>query len=99
MSFIKGINDQNKLQNRASNRVIRGYIKKCENQLKERLKQEDIPSDKIVSFQKFEEIMNETGLQLKEEHLDILLYQMKMKVPKGRSFDSLNMIVIVDFLK
>ena len=87
------------MQNRASNRVIRGYIKKCENQLKERLKQEDIPSDKIVSFQKFEEIMNETGLQLKEEHLDILLYQMKMKVPKGRSFDSLNMIVVVDFLK
>ena len=99
MSFIKGINDQSKLQNRASNRVIRGHIKKCSNQLKERLKQEDIPSDKIVSFQKFKEILNETGVELKEEHLDILLYQMKMKVPKGRSFDTLNMIVVVDFLK
>ena len=99
MSFIKGINEQSKLQNRASNRVIRGYIKKCANQLKERLKQEDIPSDKIVSFQKFKEIMNETGVELKEEHLDILLYQMKMKVPKGRSIDALNMIVVVDFLK
>ena len=99
MSFIKGINEQSKLQNRASNRVIRGYIKKCANQLKERLKQEDIPSDKIVSFQKFKEIMNETGVELKEEHLDILLYQMKMKVPKGRSIDTLNMIVVVDFLK
>ena len=99
VSYIKGINDQSKLQNRASNRVIRGHIKKCANQLKERLKQEDIPSDKIVSFQKFKEIMNETGVELKEEHLDILLYQMKMKVPKGRSFDTLNMIVVVDFLK
>jgi hypothetical protein len=99
MNYTKRITDQTKLQNRASNRVIRGYIKKCENQLKERLKQEDIPSDKIVSFQKFEEIMNETGVQLKEEHMDILLYQMKMKVPKGRSFDTLNMIVVVDFLK
>ena len=99
MSFIKGINEQSKLQNRASNRVIRGYIKKCANQLKERLKQEDIPSDKIVSFQKFKEIMNETEVELKEEHLDILLYQMKMKVPKGRSIDTLNMIVVVDFLK
>ncbi len=99
LSFIGGINDQSKLQNRSSNRVIRGYIKKCEKQLKERLKQEDIPSDKIVSFQKFEEIMNETGVELKEEHMDILLYQMKKKVPTGRSIDTLNMIVVIDFLK
>ena len=99
MKFMEGIEEQEKLKNRQSNRVIRSYIKDCEEKLKDRLKQEDIPSDKIISLQKIEEIIEETGVQLKDEHLNILLYQMKMKVPKGRNFNSFNANVIVDFLK
>ena len=99
MKFMEGIEEQEKLKNRQSNRVIRSYIKDCEEKLKDRLKQEDIPSDKIISLQKIEEIIEETGVQLKDEHLNILLYQMKMKVPKGRNFNSFNDNVIVDFLK
>ena len=50
-------------------------------------------------MEKFEKIFEETELQLKDTQLDILLYQMKMAVPKGRNFNTLNAIVIVDFLK
>ena len=72
MSFMEGIEEQEKLKNRQSNRVIRTYIKDCEEKLKNRLKQEDIPSDKIISLQKIEKIIEETGVQLKDEHLNIL---------------------------
>jgi hypothetical protein len=99
MKNIEGIEEQEKLTTRRSNRVIRAYIQKCKEQLNKRLKEEDIPSDKIISLEKFEKIMEETGLQFKEEHLKILLYQMKKAVPKGRNFNTLNAIVIVDFLK
>ena len=60
---------------------------------------EDIPPDKIISFETFYQIVEETDIQLKEEYIDILLYQMKIAVPKGRSFNTLNAIVIIDFLK
>ncbi len=99
MKFMEGIEEQDKLKGRQSNRVIRSYIKNCEEKLKNRLKEEDIPSDKIISLEKFEEIIEETGIQLKDEHMNILLYQMKMKVPKGRNFNTFNAIVLVDFLK
>ena len=99
MKNIEGIEEQEKLTTRRSNRVIRAYIQKCKEQLNKRLKEEDIPSDKIISLEKFEKIMEETGLQFKEDHLKILLYQMKKAVPKGRNFNTLNAIVIVDFLK
>ena len=64
-----------------------------------RLKKEDIPSDKVISYELFKEIVEECEIKLKENYLDILLYQMKIAVPQGRSFKSLNAIVILDFLK
>ena len=99
MNFIEDIEDQDKLKNNQSNRIIRTYLKDCEEKLKNRLKEEDIPSDKIISLEKFNKIIEETGIQLKEEYMDILLYQMKMKVPKGRNINTFNAIVIVDYLK
>ena len=99
MSYIENIIEQSKLQTKSLNRTIRGFLKDSEEKLKQRLKEEDIPTDKIVSFEKFDEIINEAEVQLKEGHMDVLLYQMKKKVPKGKSFNTLNMIVVVDFLK
>ena len=52
-----------------------------------------------MSLEKFEKIMEETDLKIKEGHLEVLLYQMKKAVPKGKNFNTLNAIVIVDFLK
>jgi uncharacterized protein YwqG len=67
--------------------------------MKERLNQEDIPSDKIITYEFFTQIVKETELSLKKSYMDILLFQMKDKVPKGKSFHLFNAIVIVDFLK
>ena len=58
-----------------------------------------MPPDRIVSFERFNKIVQDVGIQLKKEYMDVLLYQMKMAVPKGRSIYDFNMIVIVDFLK
>ena len=99
LNYIENIKDQSILTNRGSNRAIRSYIQDCKDILNERLKKEDIPSDKVISMEKFEKIFEETKLQLKDTQLDILLYQMKKAVPKGRNFNTLNAIVIVDFLK
>ena len=99
MNFIEGIEEQEKLKTRKLNRQIRGYIKECQDKLKNRLKEEDIPSDKIISFEKFFDIVEETGVNLKEGYMDVLLYQMKIAVPKGKPINSVNAIVIVDFLK
>ena len=99
LNYIENIKDQSILTNRRSNRAIRSYIQDCKDILNERLKKEDITSDKVISMEKFEKIFEETKLQLKDTQLDILLYQMKKAVPKGRNFNTLNAIVIVDFLK
>ena len=99
MNFIEDIVDQDKLKNNQTNRIIRTYLKDCEEKLKNRLKEEDIPSDKIISLEKFNKIIEETGIQLKEEYINTLLYQMKKKVPKGRNINTFNAIVIVDYLK
>ena len=99
IKYAEGIEDQEKLKTKAKNRQIRSYIKDRQDKLKERLKMEDIPPDKIISFETFYQIVEETDIQLKEEYIDILLYQMKIAVPKGRSFNTLNAIVIIDFLK
>ena len=68
-----------------------------------------MPSDRVVSFDKFNQIVEEVGIKnqiveevgikMKKEYMDVLLYQMKMAVPKNRSIHDFNMIVIVDFLK
>ena len=99
LNFIEGIEEQEKLKTRKLNRQIRGYIKECQDKLKNRLKEEDIPSDKIITFEKFFKIVEETGVNLKEGYMDVLLYQMKIAVPKGKPINTVNAIVIVDFLK
>ncbi len=99
MNFIEIIEDQEKLKTRKLNRNIRSYLKDCEEKIKNKLKEEDMPSDKIITFEKFFKIVEETGIKLKEEYMEILLYQMKIAVPKGKSINTLNANVIVDFLK
>ena len=99
MEYTEKIIDQDQLITRRMNRGIRSNIQECKDKLKDRLKKEDIPSDKIITIEKFEKIVEETELQMKDNHMDVLLYQMKKKVPKGRNFNTLNAIVIVDFLK
>ena len=97
--FTDNIEEQEKLKTRKLNRNIRSYIKDCKDKLNPLFKGDDLPSDRVVSFDKFNQIADEVGIQLKKEYMDILLYQMKMAVPKGRSIYDFNMIVIVDFLK
>ena len=99
MEFIERINEQEKLTTRKSNRIIRTYIQDSKDKLKKRLREEDIPSDKIISYELFYKIVEECEIKLKEEHMDVLLYQMKKAVPKGRNFNTLNAIVVLDFLK
>jgi hypothetical protein len=97
--FSEDIEDQEKLKTKKMNRNIRSYIRDCQDKLNIIFKQDDMPSDRIVSFNKFNEIAEEVGLKLKKEYLDVLLYQMKIAVTKKRSIYDFNMIVIVDFLK
>ena len=98
MNYIEGIEEQENITTRKANRIIRGYLQECKDKLNQRLK-EEIPSDKIISFEKFLKIVEETGIKFKEGHLNILLYQMKKAVPKGKNFNTLNAIVIIDYLK
>lgn len=97
--YINQISDYKTLSSNKSNRAIRSCIQKCKDKMKERLNQEDIPSDKIITYEFFTQIVKETELSLKKSYMDILLFQMKDKVPKGKSFHLFNAIVIVDFLK
>ena len=99
MKYIEGIEEQEKLKTKKLNRNIRGKIQECKDKLNQRLKEDDLLTDKIISIEKFYQIVEETGINLKEEFMDVLLYQMKMAVPKGKSFNSLNISVIIDFLK
>ena len=91
--------NKNKLRFSKLNRSIRSYIRDAGDKLRPRLKQEDIPANKIISYELFNSIVEECEIQLKEGYMEVLLYQMKMKVPKGKGFNTLNAIVIVDFLK
>ena len=99
MKCIEGIEEQEKLKTKKLNRNIRGKIQECKDKLNQRLKEDDVLTDKIVNIEKFYQIVEETGINLKEKFMDVLLYQMKMAVPKGKSFNSLNISVINDFLK
>ena len=99
MNFIENIEEQIKLTTRKLNRSMRSYIRDAEDKLRPRLKQEDIPANKIISYELFNSIVEECEIQLKEGYMDVLLYQMKKQVPKGKGFNTLNAIVIVDFLK
>ena len=97
--YFEKIVEQEKLTTKRLNRTLRSYIQDAKEKLNIRLKNEDIPSDKIISYELFKEIVEECEIKLKENYMDILLYQMKIAVPQGRSFNSLNAIVIIDFLK
>ena len=99
MKCIEGIEEQEKLKTKKLNRNIRGKIQEFKDKLNQRLKEDDVLTDKIVNIEKFYQIVEETGINLKEEFMNVLLYQMKMAVPKGKSFNSLNISVINDFLK
>ena len=99
LTFAEDIEEQEKLKTRKLNRNIRSYIKDCQEQLNQIFKQDDMPSDRVVSYDKFCQIVEEVGMKMKKEYMDVLLYQMKMAVPKNRSIHEFNMIVIVDFLK
>ena len=99
LTFAEDIEEQEKLKTRKLNRSIRSCIKECQDQLNQIFKQDDMPSDRVVSFDKFNQIVEEVGIKMKKEYMDVLLYQMKMAVPKNRSIHDFNMIVIVDFLK
>ena len=99
MKCIEGIEEQEKLKTKKLNRNIRGKIQECKDKLNQRLKEDDVLTDKIANIEKFYQIVEETGINLKEEFMNVLLYQMKMAVPKGKSFNSLNISVINDFLK
>ena len=90
--YFEKIVEQDKLTTKRLNRTLRSYIQDAKEKLNIRLKNEDIPS-------LFKEIVEECEIKLKENYMDILLYQMKIAVPQGRSFNSLNAIVIIDFLK
>ena len=99
IKFSEDIEEQEKLKTRKLNRNIRSYIKDCQDNLNKIFKQDDMPPDRVVTFERFNQIAEEVGLSLKKEYLDVLLYQMKNAVPKGRSIHEFNMIIIVDFLK
>ena len=99
LTFAEDIEEQEKLKTRKLNRSIRSCIKECQDQLNKLFKQDDMPSDRVVTYDKFNQIVEDVGIKMKKEYMDVLLYQMKMAVPKGRSIYEFNMIVIVDFLK
>ena len=99
LTFAEDIEEQEKLKTRKLNRSIRSCIKDCQDQLNKLFKQDDMPSDRVVTYDKFNQIVEDVGIKMKKEYMDVLLYQMKMAVPKGRSIHEFNMIVIVDFLK
>ena len=88
-----------KLKTRKLNRSIRSFIKDRQDELNKIFKQEDMPSDRIVSYDRFMQIFDEVGIKLKKEYMEVLLYQMKVAVTKVRSMHDFNMIVVVDFLK
>ena len=99
LTFAEDIEEQEKLKTRKLNRSIRSCIKECQDILNKLFKQDDMPSDRVVTYDKFNQIVEDVGIKMKKEYMDVLLYQMKMAVPKGRSIYEFNMIVIVDFLK
>lgn len=99
LTFAEDIEEQEKLKTRKLNRSIRSCIKECQDKLNKLFKQDDMPSDRVVTYDKFNQIVEDVGIKMKKEYMDVLLYQMKMAVPKGRSIYEFNMIVIVDFLK
>ena len=70
IQFSEDIEEQEKLKTRKLNRNIRSYIKDCQDNLNQIFKQDDMPPDRIVTFERFNQIAEEVGLNLKKEYLD-----------------------------
>jgi uncharacterized protein YllA (UPF0747 family) len=75
--YFEKIVEQEKLTTKRLNRTLRSYIQDAKEKLNIRLKNEDIPSDKIISYELFKEIVEECEIKLKENYMDILLYQIR----------------------
>ena len=99
MEYISRIGDQDKLTTTLLNQKIQDDLLKYKDKLNEKLKKENIPSDKIITYELFKQIIEEVEVKLKEHFMEILLYQMKSSVPKERSFNSLNLNVLINFIK
>ena len=99
MVYINRIGDQDKLTTALLNGKIQDSLLEYKDKLNELLKKGNIPSDKIITYEIFKKIIEEGEIKLKEHYMEILLYQMKLSVPKERSFLLLNLNVLINFIK
>lgn len=99
MAYINRIGDQDKLTTMLLNGKIQDNLSEYKDKLNEKLKKDNIPSDKIITYELFKQIIEEGEIKIKENLMEILLYQMKLNVPKERSFHSLNLNDLIKFIK
>ena len=99
MIYINRIGDQDKLTTALLNGKIQDNLLEYKDKLNELLKKGNIPSDKIITYEIFKKIIEEGEIKMKEHYMEILLYQMKLSVPKEKSFLLLNLNVIINFIK
>ena len=99
MIYINRIGDQDKLTTALLNGKIQDNLLEYKDKLNELLKKGNIPSDKIITYEIFKKIIEEGEIKIKEHFMEILLYQMKLSVPKEKSFLLLNLNVLINFIK
>jgi hypothetical protein len=99
MVYINRIGDQDKLTTALLNAKIQDDLLEYKDKLNKRLKKENIPSDKIITYELFKKIIEEEEIKIKDHFMEILLYQMKSSVPKEKSFHSLNLNILINFIK
>ena len=99
MEYINRIGDQDKLTTALLNGKIQDDLLEYKDKINEQLKKNNIPSDKIITYELFKQIIEEGEVKIKEHAMEILLYQMKSSVPKEKSFHSLNLNVLINFIK
>ena len=99
MEYINRIGDQDKLTTALLNGKIQDDLLEYKDKINEQLKKNNIPSDKIITYEIFKQIIEEGEVKIKEHAMEILLYQMKSSVPKEKSFHSLNLNVLINFIK
>ena len=99
MVYINRIGDQDKLTTALLNGKIQDNLLEYKDKLNELLKKGNIPSDKLITYEIFKKIIEEGEIKIKEHFMEILLYQMKLSVPKERSFLLLNLNVLINFIK
>lgn len=99
MVYINRIGDQDKLTTALLNGKIQDSLFEYKDKLNEQLKKDNIPSDKIITYELFKQIIEGAEVKIKEHFMEILLYQMKSSVPKEKSFHSLNLNILINFIK